>query len=128
MQCYQEAHKLYRQLHEIIFRTLCTKINDCWRVLEKLGLPWNKALFLPPKNGVEKVHFYVCKKNIVCGKLPLLGNGVREGKKGSAHAVGELVKQDPEIIRLQAMTGVIQFWRRGLFVCTDGDLHVRIMT
>ena len=52
-----------------------------------------------------KVHFYVCKKNIVCGKLPLLGNGVREGEKGSAHAVGELVKQDPGIVRVQATTG-----------------------
>ena len=51
-----------------------------------------------------------------------------EGEKGPAHAVGELVKQDPGIVRVQAMTGVIQFWRRGLFVCTDGDLHVRIMT
>ena len=55
-------------------------------------------------NGVEIVHFYVCKKNIVCGKLPLLGNGVGEGKKGPAHAVGELVKQDPGIVRVQAMT------------------------
>ena len=62
------------------------------------------------------------------GKLPLLGNGVGEGEKGPAHAVGELVKQDPGIIRVQDITGVIQFWRRGLFVCTDGDLHVRIMT
>ena len=75
-----------------------------------------------------KVHFYVCNKNIVCGKLPLLGNGVREGEKGSAHAVRERVKQDPGIVRVQAITGVIQFWRRGLFVCTDGDLLVLIMT
>ena len=75
-----------------------------------------------------KVHFYVCKKNIVCGKLPLLGNGVREGEKGSAHAVGELVKQDPGLDRLQAITGVIQFWRQGLFVFTSGDLLVLIMT
>ena len=43
MQCYQEAHKLYRQLHKVIFRTLCTKINDCWSILEKLGIPWNKS-------------------------------------------------------------------------------------
>ena len=77
---------------------------------------------------MEQVHFYVCKKNIVCGKLPLLGNGVGEGEKGPAHAVGELVKQDPGIVRVQAITGVIQFWRRGLFVCTDGDLLVLIMT
>ena len=51
-----------------------------------------------------------------------------EGEKGPAHAVGELVKQDPGIVRVQAITGVIQFWRRGLFVCTDGDLLVLIMT
>ena len=74
-----------------------------------------------------KVHFYVCKKNIVCGKLPLLGNGVGEGEEGPAHTVGELVKQDPGIVRGQAITGVIQFWRRGLFVCTDGDLLVLIV-
>ena len=77
---------------------------------------------------MEQVHFHVCKNNIVCGKLPLLGNGVREGEKGPAHAVGELVKQDPEIIRVQAITGAVRFWRRGLFVCTDGDLLVLIMT
>ena len=77
---------------------------------------------------MEQVHFYVCKKNIVCGKLPLLGNGVREGEKGPAHPVGELVKQDPEIVRGQAVTGVVQFSRLGLFVFTDGDLLVLIMT
>ena len=77
---------------------------------------------------MEKNHFYVCKKSNVCGKLPLLGNGVGEGEKGPAHAVGELVKQDPGIIRVQAITGVIQFWRRGLFVFTSGDLLVLIMT
>ena len=128
MQCYQEAHKLYRQLYEVIFRTLCTKIYNCWKIGEIRNSLEQEHYLLPPKNVVEQVHFHVCKKDIVCGKLPLLGNGVGEGEKGPAHAVRELVKQDPEIFRVQAMTGVIQFWRRGLFVCTDGDLHVRIMT
>ena len=51
-----------------------------------------------------------------------------EGEKGPAHPVGELVKQDPGTIRVQAITGVIQFSRLGLLVCTDGDLLVLIMT
>ena len=54
MQCYQEAHKLYRQLYEVIFRTLCTKIHDCWRILEKIGIPWNKSTVTASKEWCGK--------------------------------------------------------------------------
>ena len=76
----------------------------------------------------EKFTSTFARRILFAGSFHLLGNGVGEGEKGPAHAVGELVKQDPGIVRVQAITGVIQFWRRGLFVCTDCDLLVLIMT
>ena len=47
------------------------------------------------------------RRKLSAGSCLTLGNGVGEGEKGPAHAVGELVKQDPGIVRVQAITGVI---------------------
>ena len=55
----------------------------------------------------EKFTSTFARRILFAGSFHLLGNGVGEGEKGPAHAVGELVKQDPGIVRVQAITGVI---------------------
>ena len=104
-------------------------MHENQRLLENFGEIRNKSTVIASKEWCGKSSVLrLQEENCLREAASLLGNGVGEGEKGPAHAVGELVKQDPGIVRGQAITGVIQFWRRGLFVCTDCDLLVLIMT